>query len=215
MKLVHMSDLHYGHNLNANFSKNLPSGDILCLTGDVITSGKPVEWQLFYDFVQKQSKNYKWILYVQGNHDYGFSEHRRLIPNFKDISNDIFEVDGVKFAGFASQDKFRHAPCFEINLQEATERFVNFTEECDVLLTHFPSHKVLDTFVDRYSKEVVSGGCIAYHQLYEMNPKVHLHGHIHECYGIDKVENTTVYNGAQVCELYVRQSKNKPHEIEI
>ncbi len=118
MRVQYVSDLHL------EFYEKLAAipqidvvGDVLVLAGDVGYPTKP----LFWKFMEEQSRRFKNIIYVPGNHEYyhtnaAIEKHRlltidemdelirselrrRCLTNIHMLQNDVCIIDGVRFIG--------------------------------------------------------------------------------------------------------------------
>ena len=118
MRIQYVSDLHL------EFYEKLAAipridvvGDVLVLAGDVGYPTKP----LFWKFMEEQSRRFKNIIYVPGNHEYyhtnaAIEKHRlltidemdelirselrrRCLTNIYMLQNDVCIIDGVRFIG--------------------------------------------------------------------------------------------------------------------
>ena len=93
--------------------------------------------------------------------------------------------------------------------QEHNPGLLDHLRPCDVLLSHGPAHRVLDTNVDGHH-------CGSQHLrgwVRRNRPMVHIHGHIHEAYGHERSGETDVYCVSALDEHY--HVKNAPVVIEI
>lgn len=156
MEIVGISDLH------GYLPKDLPSGDVLCICGDIF----PLEYQNKYvactawfclDFVPwTDSLPYEKILIIGGNHDFllellldklqntpqqalhqllpgnNYSKHKIVI-----LHNSSYVYKDVRFYGTPyCPDLTQWAFYKSHNALE--EKFSNIPKKCDVILTHCP-----------------------------------------------------------------------------
>lgn len=195
----------------------LPEGDILCFTGDIMTSGyNEGEIIHFLKWFSKQPFKYK--IFIAGNHD-------RFLYNYSTLANDIIsqykkdgviylnnssvEVEGIKFYGTPYQPYF----CgWAFNVSDSS-KLVNIyrmiPDDTDVLLTHCPPYGILDkSHCSNYSnptgennlgsmelKEVLEE---KYHR--DSMPRVVAFGHIHGDGGNKKQIGDTLYINASLCD---------------
>lgn len=70
VKLQIVSDLHLEFR-GDNFKNILkPTGDILCLLGDISAIGIDTDWETYKNFIRYMSPKFKYIFHVPGNHEY-------------------------------------------------------------------------------------------------------------------------------------------------
>ncbi len=110
MKIQIVSDIHFDtRNPTNSFSKFVsPSGDILCLAGDI---GSPIlDRKTYTYFLKFCSDNFKYVLLVPGNHeyygDYKMSDVIKALQNivglFSNVillDNSVFEIEDYVFIG--------------------------------------------------------------------------------------------------------------------
>lgn len=82
--------------------------------------------------------------------------------------------------------------------------------QTDILLTHGPPHSILDKSIrgDSCGCAQLSKRLLTSPPLDATGPKVHLFGHIHEAYGVEKKKGITFINGCSVNIKY--KCVNKP-----
>ena len=80
--------------------------------------------------------------------------------------------------------------------------------ETDVLITHQPPLGVLDS-----SDVTYWGDAVLFKKIKDVQPKLHLFGHVHNSYGIMKLEETVFSNASVVDEQY--QLVNTPRLLSI
>lgn len=103
MTIQYLSDLHLEFPANKLFiEKNpiIPVGDILILAGDIVPFSRIDLHQDFFDYV---SKNFKFVYWVPGNHEYYHFDLSEKQGQFKDaIRENVFLVNNtcVKHGNF-------------------------------------------------------------------------------------------------------------------
>lgn len=152
LKIVHLSDIHYGSIINDKRLKeivekiNFINPDIVVLTGDLIDRD--------YQLTSESIKNISTILSsinvsidkyaIRGNHDYFFEEWKQIIQdsNFKNLDNnfDYIYKDGyspILIAGLSSlSDKVPFNERYEQLQKEIKEQNQNSIYQ--ILLLHEP-----------------------------------------------------------------------------
>jgi len=212
MKLVLISDTHTKHE-----DLVLPQGDILIHSGDFTGRGKPYEVEEFFGWLERQSKNFKHVIFIAGNHDMCFEYKSTWVVNaIKSLPTNVHYledseiiVDGVKFYGAPWQPQFFN---WAFNLPRGKaleEKWEMIPNDTDILITHGPPMYILDYTV----RDMWNVGCLAlYNKVLQIKPKLHIFGHIHEGYGVKEHENITFVNASSVSVGYLLI--NKPIEIE-
>lgn len=207
MKIVCMSDSHGLHRK----MPLVPDGDVLVVAGDFTNVGAEQEIKDFNEWLGQRPHKHKIV--IAGNHDWYFQwngNKKNIINNATYLQDESTIIDGVKFYGSPHQPEFCN---WAFNLprgKELKEKWDLIPEDTDVLITHGPPKGILDWAF--YSKEHV--GCLdLLDRVYEINPKVHIFGHIHIGYGTEIKGNTTFVNAAICSENY--QPTNSPIVVEI
>ena len=192
-QITFISDTHGLHSL---VTDDLPGGDILIHSGDIMNSvlyeSELVSFCKWYDNIS----GYKYKIFIAGNHD-------RLLENNPERSKEIINeynsitylqdeeiiIDGIKFYGSPWQPEFCN---WAFNLkrgQELKEKWDLIPEDTDVLITHGPSYGKLD-IVDGRSERL---GCEDLKRRIEsIKPKIHVFGHIHT--GSSIINGKNIYN---------------------
>ncbi len=194
MRLVLISDTHGYHR-----ELKLPLGDILIHAGDLFHRGDLAEVNDFNAWLASLPFAYKII--VAGNHDFCF-EHmsgQALVPAATYLQDSAITIEGIKFYGSPWQPRFFD---WAFNLdrgQPLKEKWDLIPDDTQVLITHSPPWQIQD--------RVMNGthvGCQdLLHRLRTVNPYLHVFGHIHESYGMAKVDNTLFVN-ASTCNIKYR-----------
>ena len=200
MRILHLSDTHNKHWL----LYDLPVADVIIHSGDATVTGNYKEVTDFFVWFSKL--DYKYKIFVAGNHDTCL--HRgnfiqcSLPANFFFLCNSGVTIKGVKFWGLPNKyfTKDDEKGSFPQMLSE-------IPTDTDILITHRPPYGILD-------KTYNSQGCIYLLQaVLKISPRYHLFGHIHEAYGIDKLNETTFVNASLVNEK--DELTNKPFVFEV
>lgn len=224
MKITFISDTHtYMYDYNSYMYEhkykdlNLPEGDILCFTGDIMSSGHN-EGELihFLKWFSKQPFTYK--IFIAGNHD-RFLEDNHLLSDeiisryLNDgviyLKNTSFEVNGIKFYGCPHQPYFGGWAFNVPDCDKLIHIYQQIPDDIDVLLTHCPPYGILDqSHRPNYSnptgeehlgsmelKEV-----LATKTQFGVMPKVIAFGHIHGDGGKQIQIEDTLYINASLCD---------------
>jgi Icc-related predicted phosphoesterase len=213
MKITFISDTHNKHEYLTSKAYNniLGSGDVLVHAGDCTGMGKTHEIKNFLDWFS--NTNYTHKIFIAGNHDWGFELHNDIAPEYKEKNvHYLFDsevvIDGVKFYGSPWQPEFYN---WAFNLprgEKLAEKWALIPNDTDVLITHGPAHGMLD-----WLPSGAQVGCQdLYYKIMEIQPKIHVCGHIHCAYGQKYFNGVEFLNASVLDEQY--QHHNKPISLE-
>lgn len=193
MKIVLISDTH-------TFTPYVPNGDILIHAGDFTSTGKEGEIRKFRKWMQSLPHKNKVI--IAGNHDLMFENNPNkalsLLGNEVIYLKDSFIIiDGIKIYGAPWTPFFCNwAFNILINTGELEKKWSLIPNDTDILITHGPSYGILDTTLRQESV-----GCSALKQAIDrVKPMLHVCGHIHEQYGIEK-HNNIYFANVSLCTV--------------
>lgn len=223
MKIVAISDTHmWGMPL-----VDLPEGDVLVHAGDATYRGTLAEFNQFKNELVKHlkdnryKKGYKHIVFVPGNHDWGFEKQellfRELFSEYSNVHiliNEDVVIDGVKFWGSPVCPPFGRWAFYQSE-KRREDLWSYISEDTDVLITHGPPKGILDEVSSCWDlREVEHAGCDPlFKRVTALKPKIHIFGHVHEGYGSIKIGKTQFINASIMDERY--QSNNEPIVIEV
>lgn len=190
--ILHLSDTH-GLHLQLG---TLPNADVLIHSGDFTMGGTEKEALNFMEWFITQPHQYK--IFIAGNHDDClYQAYLEGLPdNMHYLCNSSTEIEGINFYGL---------PMFvEDNMTGQYEKYIlEIPRNVDVLITHQPPLGIHD-----YSEGIYWGNPFLLEQANRSNPKMHLFGHIHDAYGIEKIDDTLYANSSLVDNQY--NLANKP-----
>jgi len=186
-RIVAMADTHgYHQNLL------VPDGDILVHAGDLTQTGTLDELEQVNDFLASLPHRHKVV--IAGNHDWCFARQpvkaRRILDAAVYLEDEAVVLDGIRFWGSPWQPWFLD---WAFNLRRGAalaEKWALIPANTDVLVTHGPPQGFGDT-VSR-GERVGCEDLLA--RLRQVQPKLHLFGHIHEDRGSWKLGATLVVN---------------------
>jgi len=210
-----ISDLH-------GFLPKLEGGDLLIIAGDVTASDEAKQYIEFYQWLQK--KQYKKKIIVPGNHDNYFQQCNEFSPApFADelatyLCDSGTEFQGLKIWGSPWSKTFQgmNPKCKAFTSdtdKELKEKWALIPEDIDILITHSPPYK----FLDQTCRGEQVGSPSLSSRIFDIKPRVHVFGHIHESYGTFSISGLTwnpetlLVNASQVNEHY--EPVNKPVRI--
>lgn len=207
--MTFISDTHgkHEHLTSKAYNNILGSGDVLVHAGDCTNVGKVGEIKDFLDWFSNTDYTHK--IFIAGNHDFGFELVHEIAPEYKEkgvhylFDNEVV-IDGVKFYGSPWQPEFYD---WAFNLprgEKLAEKWSLIPGNTDVLITHGPAYQMLD-----WVPSGQSVGCEdLFHRIMEVQPKIHVCGHIHCAYGQKNFNNVEFLNASVLNERY--QYENKP-----
>ena len=208
-KITFISDTHNKHNyLTSNAYNNiLGSGDVLVHAGDISSMGRKYEIQNFLSWFA--NTDFKHKIFIAGNHDFGFENGFEIKQEFIDkgihyLQDSEVTIDGIKFYGTPWQPEFHN---WAFNLprgEKLAEKWSKIPTDTDILITHGPAYGILDY--------VPYGGHVGCEELYkkvfEVKPKIHVCGHIHDSYGQKSIDGVEFLNASVLDDSY--QHAHKP-----
>ena len=208
MKFVFLSDTHCKHG-----EIKIPDGDVFIFCGDMSSRGELSEIESFSLFLQKLPHKNKIV--IAGNHDFSFEDERKIeAENLIKASGAVYlndsglQINGIKFWGSPIQPYFRNWAFQRQRGEEIKKHWDLIPLDTDVLITHGPPYGILDK--TRRGEMV---GCEELlKKVWEIKPKIHVFGHIHEGYGTIKQKDITFINSSNLNFLY--QYTNLPIEWE-
>tara|TARA_R110000803_G_scaffold129867_5_gene197163 strand:+ start:1383 stop:2057 length:675 start_codon:yes stop_codon:yes gene_type:complete len=214
MKITFISDTHTLHNV---LNGQLPGGDLLIHSGDIMNSG--FKKQEIHDFCKWfESQDYTHKIFIAGNHDIMFEKHpleSNTIVNNYDVTylqDDEVLIDGTKIYGTPWQPWFYD---WAFNLpkggDELAAKWEAIPKDTGILVTHGPPQDHLDVS-GAPSNEPHLGCAMLRVKVDAQPPKIHVFGHIHGSYGYKFHNGTHFFNASVLNEQY--QQVNEPITIE-
>ncbi|XZF13737.1 metallophosphatase domain-containing protein [Chitinophagaceae bacterium MMS25-I14] len=208
MKIVAISDTHGKHK-----KVLLPEGDMLIHAGDI--SGKGRQWEIveFLKWFARQPHPHK--IFIAGNHDFFFEqapwkEIKPLIPdNVHYLKDNGITIEGMNIWGSPITPWFYD---WAFNRQPGADIQKHWNlipQNTDILITHGPVYNILD----RTTSDKNAGCPDLLEKVMEIQPQMHITGHIHEAYGCEYINGTRFINASILDEHYL--VKNAPVVIEI
>lgn len=197
MKILHISDTHGCHRRLTD----LPEADVAVHSGDFTMTGSENEAIDFLNWFC--DLHYAHKIFICGNHDeclYG-ANIDGLDPNVHYLCNSGVEIDGVKFYG---------VPMFmgDCVTDRQARNIDNIPSDTDVLITHSPAYGILD-----FDDNINYGDKQLLNKVMDIQPRLHLFGHIHAQHGMLTGHNIIFSNGAIMNTDYTQLST--PNIIEL
>ena len=217
MRIVTVSDTH-------GTRPELPDGDVLVHCGD---------WSHWEGTIRELGSFARWMgeqphatkILISGNHDFVFFNNCAIAKWLVETHGIIYLEDGgttvagTNFWGSPWQPEYK-GWAFGLDEEAIIEKWALIPPDTDVLLTHGPPAGILDT--DSTGNRL---GCPHLRdRVLEVQPQVHIFGHMHEGYGMESHGKTTYVN-TSICgrwETEIRDGKEwkqmelrQPHVVEI
>jgi Icc-related predicted phosphoesterase len=209
----------------------LPEGDLLIHSGDLTGLGRRDEVEEVFQWFKEIAPYYTHgIVFIAGNHDksfdpkYNYLDNQRKKPdwieeklatlpsNVRYLENNGLTIEGLKIWGSPVSPWF-YGDRWAFNKhrgEEINNVWNTIPNDTDVIITHGPPARIGD-FIPS-SREYV--GCSdLLHRIQVIQPKLVCFGHIHEGYGLHKIDETTFVN-ASICDANYDPT-NKPVKIEL
>jgi Icc-related predicted phosphoesterase len=202
-RITVISDTHAKHK-----ELNLPGGDILIHSGDIMNSGYNInDIKSFLKWFESQ--DYEELIFIAGNHDRMFENNKDIVKNLLEsyplvtyLEDDWVDVDGIKIYGSPWQPEFYN---WAFNLPRMGpglhSKWEAIPTDTDILITHGPPQGHLDTSGYPWNQPLL--GCeLLRSRVDKIKPKIHVFGHIHGGWGYKECEGTHFFNASVLNEDY-------------
>lgn len=210
-----ISDTHNTHRL---IDEGSLEGDVIIHSGDFTNIGKKnrsddfLEWYASLDFTYK--------ILIAGNHDLHAEEKRdefiNSIPdNIIYLENEHTVINGIKIWGSPVTPVFHNWAFNYERGHEIRKVWEKIPADTDIIVTHGPPHGIKDEInTPLYLGEYPYKGCEELKtRVEEIEPKIHLFGHIHESRGLYHDKHTDIaYINASIVDQF-EQPKNRPIKV--
>lgn len=189
MKIVCISDTHGAHE-----QIEIPEGDIFIHAGDFTMSGDEQDIMRFNHWLGSLPHPHKIV--IAGNHDLLFESNPSLAQSFIDqaiyLEDSGIEIAGLKFWGSPITPWFCDWAFNRQRGEDIQKHWALIPSDIDILITHGPPMGILDqTF------QGLAAGCKDLWEIVQdLEPNLHLFGHIHEAYGQKKLGRTHFINAS-------------------
>lgn len=214
LRITFISDTHTLHN---ELNGQLPGGDLLIHSGDIMNSG--YKKQEIHDFCKWfEAQDYKHKIFIAGNHDRMFENHplesNTIVNNYdvEYLQDEEVLIDGVKLYGTPWQPWFYD---WAFNLPKGGDELIAkwdvIPEDTDILVTHGPPQDHLDVSGPPHNEPHL--GCALLRVKVDTQPpKIHVFGHIHGGYGYKFHNGTHFINASVLNERY--EQVNEPLTVD-
>jgi Icc-related predicted phosphoesterase len=189
MRIVCVSDTHGRHHKTV-----IPGGDLLVHAGDITRHGKQEEVEDFDRWLGTLPHRYKVV--ICGNHDFCFQEEpykaRVRITNAIYLEDEAVTVAGIRVYGSPWQPWYGG---WAFNLHRGPELaavWAKIPADTQLLVTHGPPEGILD----RTRRGEPAGCRDLLLRVWEVRPRLHVFGHIHEAAGRTDIDGVTFVNAS-------------------
>lgn len=172
----------------------IPECDLLLIAGDVCPDGAPsfqAKWLGGPFRKWLEAAPAKEVVLVAGNHDLVFEKGPPMNLPCHYLQDSAIELFGLKIYGTPWQLPFWGA--FNLPEEELAKKYLMVPEQVDIFISHAPPYCIGDAVFS--DDEVLHTGSPALRRtVLEIKPKLFVCGHIHEGYGVYKVEGVVFAN---------------------
>jgi len=187
--IIAFSDTHGYHD-----DVDLPDGDLLIHGGDLTGRGGLYEVEDFDDYLSIRDHPEKVV--IAGNHDGCFQdepdEARSRLTEATYLQDGGTTIEGLKIWGSPWTPRFFNWSFMLPRGEALAEKWAMIPEDVDILVTHGPPHGILDE-----AQGIESVGCRELRRRVEqIQPRLHIFGHIHEARGRVDQGGTTFVNAS-------------------
>jgi Icc-related predicted phosphoesterase len=192
VRIVAVSDTHCCHHEIA-----VADGDVFVHAGDFLSFGDEVEFREFVTWLRALPHENKIV--VAGNHDRFVAGYpidaRAAIADAGAIylEDELITIDGATFYGSPWTPEFMNWAFMLARGSEIKEKWDRIPDSLDVLITHGPPSGIMDFGLG--CEELLK-------RVFRATPKVHIFGHIHECYGVREVDGIRFINASIMDEQF-------------
>ena len=187
MKILHISDTHTYHDL-----LTIPEGvDMVIFSGDCSNPRDPYnnepEVRAFIDWFAGLPIKHK--IFVAGNHDTRIEKGLVTKDDFDQncihyLENTSVEIEGLKIFGSPHTPQFGQWAFMKARHKLDRVWKLAIPDDSDIIIVHGPPKGILDLSYDRANLMEHCGDKSLLNRVMEVNPKLMLFGHIHNCQDI-------------------------------
>jgi Icc-related predicted phosphoesterase len=216
VRIVCVSDTHGIHqDIKKKFE--IPDGDILIHAGDVSNVGEEYDVKQFLDWFVMKKPHSK--VFIAGNHDFLFQDERIIARELVEerqkrwdlhyLEDSSTTIEGLKIWGSPVTPPFMNW-AFNRKDSKIVMHWEYMALDSDIIVTHGPPNGILD--FSKFGYEHC--GCpYLRKRIFEIEPLVHIFGHVHGEYGVKVEDGITFINASTLNERY--KVTNKPIVIDV
>jgi Icc-related predicted phosphoesterase len=183
MKIWHISDTHTYHNLldvPENVDMVIHSGDATNPKDPYLSEDEMQNFIYWYSLLPIKHK-----VFVAGNHDVCIEKNFIKKDDFERagiiyLENDYIEVKGIKIWGSPVTPTFGEWAFMKAR-HKTHELWQQIPDDTDIVVVHGPPATILDLSYNRENQLEFCGDSALMKRLLDINPKLCLFGHIHNC----------------------------------
>ena len=195
MKIWHISDTHTFHEL-----LEIPEGiDMVIHSGDCSNPRDPYnnepEVRRFIDWFGDLPIKHK--IYVAGNHDTSIEKGLVTDDDFDQkrihyLENETIEIEGIKIFGSPYTPQFGQWAFMKARHKLDRIWQIAIEDDTNIIVVHGPPRGMLDLSYDRDGRMEYCGDKSLMNKVKEIEPKLMLFGHIHNCDDIINAGTRTI-----------------------
>lgn len=211
MKIVLISDTHGDHR-----KLELPAADTIVHAGDLSAHGDPEEVREFIKWFDQL--DYANKLLIAGNHDWYMESHSDLIAeelarsSIHYLNDSGVVIQDIRFWGSPITPVFFDWAFQRQQGDEIAEHWALIPKDTQILITHGPPYGIMD-LVPEQDGSLSHAGCHRLLQrVQDLQPDLHIFGHIHEGFGELELAGTRFLNVCSMNSNY--QIHNPPVVVE-
>jgi Icc-related predicted phosphoesterase len=183
MKIWHISDTHTYHNLldvPENVDMVIHSGDATNPKNPYLSEDEMQNFIYWYSLLPIKHK-----VFVAGNHDVCIEKNFIKKDDFERagiiyLENDYIEIEGIKIWGSPVTPTFGEWAFMKAR-HKTHELWQQIPDDTDIVVVHGPPATILDLSYNRKNELESCGDSALMKRLLDINPKLCLFGHIHNC----------------------------------
>jgi Icc-related predicted phosphoesterase len=186
MKIWHISDTHTYHGLliiPEDIDMVIHSGDATNPKNPYLSEDEMQNFIYWYSLLPIKHK-----VFVAGNHDVCIEKNFIKKDDFERagiiyLENDYIEIEGIKIWGSPVTPTFGEWAFMKAR-HKTHELWQQIPDDTDIVVVHGPPATILDLSYNRENQLESCGDSALMKRLLDINPKLCLFGHIHNCKGI-------------------------------
>ncbi len=197
MRLLIISDTHNYEKRFVEIYECLPDADVIIHAGDLTNWGSRKELRKFAEWWNSLHHPNK--ILIAGNHDLNLYNYPELSDTLAGhyLLDSWVRIDGIKFWGTPYTPKHGN---YAFLLDRPTLRKVwdKVPPDTDILITHYPPYGYGD--LTKHNMERIGCEYLTV-KIHELQPKLHICGHVHEDFGIRRIDDTVTINASSYLGL--------------
>jgi Icc-related predicted phosphoesterase len=178
----------------------LPEADLCIHAGDLTIHGFRSEFYRQLVWLESQRKKFREMVLIAGNHDFYAEKYPHDIYKSCDdigimylVNEGYITYNGLKLYGSPHVPDY-HNWAFMLEDRKLFWAWQAIPVDTDILVTHGPPKDIMDV---SYKDPGGNSGCKhLFNRVREINPKLHVFGHIHEQPGVMDFGKTKFVNAA-------------------